>query len=168
MRVRHHWISQSNVPLLGFSLASSLLKSGDVSLRFRVRFPAWESKSLCFRPLLDSSLAPVSRIGLNNAGAATLFSERLLPLTTSGGGDWGEEGPHGLGGDLQFKVSLCWVRFRRGSILAKSVHQKITLATFRLEYYVQQQSISGGVRFPVQFSIEYFALTWNNFPLKNL
>lgn len=106
-RVRHDFNNNKNLPRLGFNRASSLVKSGDVSLRFKVRFPAWESKSLCFRPLLDNSLAGVSRIGANSAGAVTLFSERLLPLTTNGGGDCGDEGPHGLGGDLQLKVSLC-------------------------------------------------------------
>ena len=76
----------TNLPRLGFNRASSLLKSGDVSLRLSVRFPAWESNSLCLRPLFDNSFAPVSLIGDNNGGL-TLLSERLLPLTTKGGGD---------------------------------------------------------------------------------
>ena len=113
----------TTLPRFGFNRASSLLKSGDVSLRFRVKFPACESNSLCLRPLFDNSFAAFSLMGAN--GGLTLFSERPLPLITNGGGDCGDDGPHGLGGDLQAKVSLFGSLFRNGSILhgtAKSLH----------------------------------------------
>lgn len=152
--------SYINLPRLGFSRASSLLKSGEVSLRLSVKFPAWESNSLCLRPLFDSSLGPLSLIGANNGGGLTLFRDRLLPLTTNGGGDAGDDGPHGLGGDLQSMLSLFCILLRWGSILdrtAKSLHNNnrvCSIAAFRLQHC---RSISGGVGFRVQFAIEYFS-----------
>lgn len=114
----------TSLPRFGFSRASSLLKSGDVSLRFKVKFPACESNSLCLRPLFDNSFA--SLIGAN--GGLTLLRERLLPLIDNGGGDCGDEGPQGLGGDLQDKLSWFCTLFRSGSMVqrtAKSLHYSV-------------------------------------------